>query len=47
VYGGEYNLIVNMEINTTKQFYTIVNVWAKNRTFFLAMISGKLKRRGF
>jgi hypothetical protein len=43
---GEYNLIVNMETNTTKQFYTIVNACVKNRAFALVMILGKNKRRG-
>jgi len=46
VQSREYNLIVNMERNTTKQLYTIVNVCTKNGVWFLAMISNKNKGRG-
>jgi len=36
-----------MQNNITKQFYTVVNAWMKNRSFVLAIILGKQKRRGF
>jgi hypothetical protein len=36
-----------MEKNTEKQIYTFVNICTKNRTFVLAVILGKNKRRGF
>jgi len=36
-----------MESNTTKQFYTFVNVCGKSWMFALATILGKAKGRGF